>query len=61
MKRLPRKFNNSRLDDVEDRRNAEKFNMTVAEWKRTNADRVADRVGQRDLDIERQRRAEERR
>ena len=53
MDRLPAKFNNSRFDDAEDAKNAKKHDMTVADWKRTNGDRVADRIGQADLEAAR--------
>jgi hypothetical protein len=48
---MARAFNNSAADQREDKANADKFDMTVADWKNTYADHEADRLGQRAIDL----------
>lgn len=54
MARSPRVFNNSPADQREDKANAAKYGVSVAEWQRSYGDMCADQAGQRALDIKNQ-------
>lgn len=45
------KFDGSQADQREDRKNADKFGMTVEQWNGSPGDAAADRMGQRAIDI----------